>query len=138
MPVVSAASSRPVAAVRDRPRRAFPQPPGVPEWLAWALALVAALTCALVVFVPGVLRGNAVMNGSARGTALVMLVVAVPCLVAGLVGTRNGSVRAIASRLGAVAYLRYNAVQLLFATPFDRLFLLYAVTDALALWSLVA
>ena len=37
---------------------------------------------------PGLLSGLPVMNGSARGTALVVVLVAVPSLVAGVAGAR--------------------------------------------------
>ncbi len=40
-------------------------------------------------------------------------------------------------RLGAVAYLVYNAVLLLFATPYNRAFLLYVTMLAFALFSLI-
>jgi uncharacterized membrane protein len=40
--------------------------------------------------------------------------------------------------LGTVAYLLYNAVLLVFATPFDHLFLLYVLMLSTALWTLVA
>jgi hypothetical protein len=106
-------------------------------WLSGALAAVAATAAAATLFVPGVLRGPAVMNGSARGTALVALVVAVPLLALSMAATARGSVRAVIVWLGAVAYLLYNAVLLLLATPFNSLFLLYAAMFALAVWSAV-
>jgi hypothetical protein len=65
------------------------------------------------------------MNGSARGTALVMLALALPTLVAGLVATARGSIRARALLLGAIAYVTYNAMLFVYATPFNSLFLAY-------------
>jgi hypothetical protein len=41
------------------------------------LAAVSAFSAAGTLFLPGVLHGTAAMNGSARGTALVLLVVGV-------------------------------------------------------------
>jgi len=104
-------------------------------WLSGALAVVAAAAAATTLFVPGVLRGTAVMNGSARGTALVALVVAVPVLVLAMAAAARASARAVVVWLGAVAYLLYNAVLFLLATPFNSLFLLYAAMFALAVWS---
>ena len=52
--------------------------------LLGALPLVAAAAAALNFAWPQVLSGPAVMNGSARGTALVVLVVAVPTLAASI------------------------------------------------------
>lgn len=114
------------------------RPGRVATGLSVALAVVATLTCSLILFVPGVLTGPAAMNGSARGTALVALVVAVPVLVAAMWLARRGSVRAVPVWVGAIGYLLYNSVLFVFATPFDDLFLLYVATLSLALWSLVA
>jgi hypothetical protein len=104
-------------------------------WLSGALAAVAATAAAVTLFVPGVLRGPAVMNGSARGTALVALFVAVPVLALSMAAAARGSLRAAVVWLGAVTYLLYNAVLFLLATPFNSLFLLYAAMFALAVWS---
>jgi len=102
-----------------------------------ALAAVAAGAAALTAFVPGVLRGTAVMNGSARGTGLAVLFVAFPCLVASIFGVSRGAVRPAISWLGAAAFILYNSVLFLFATPFNSLFLIYVGTFALAFWTLV-
>lgn len=115
-----------------------PVPSPVAHGLSWALA-VAALAAALpTVLLDGVLHGPPAMNGSARGTALVMAVLGVPLLVAAQAATRRGSTRALPVWLGAISYLIYNGFMLLFATPFNRLFLLYVATFSLALWSLVS
>ena len=49
-----------------------------PFLVSGALTAVTASAMAVTFFVPGVLRGTAVMNGPTRGTALVALVLAVP------------------------------------------------------------
>jgi hypothetical protein len=77
------------------------------------------------------------MNGSARGTALVALFVAVPALVLSMVAASRGSARAVIVWLGAAAYITYNSVLFLFATPFNDLFLLYEAMLALSLWSMI-
>src|SRR5205085_4971259 len=106
--------------------------------LSTALVLVAALASAMTFFVPGVLRGPAVMNGSARGTALVVLLVAVPVLSLSMAAAARGSARAPVVWLGGLAYTLYNAVLFLFFTPFNRLFLLYVAMLSLSLWSAIA
>lgn len=103
-----------------------------------ALAVTAAVTGAVTCFVPGLLRGTAVMNGSARGTALVVLLVGVPALVWSMVAAARGSVRARVVWLGVLGYLGYNAVLFLFATPFNRAFPLYVALAALVIWSAAA
>lgn len=104
-------------------------------WLSGALALVTAAATAATFFIPGVLRGPAVMNGSARGTALVILLVGVPALLIAMWSAANGSIRALVVWLGVIAYLSYNAVMFLFATPFNQLFLLYVAMFSLCFWS---
>jgi hypothetical protein len=59
--------------------------------LSGALALVAVTSALLTFLLPGILRGTAVMNGSARGTALVIALIAVPLLVWSLVLAWRGS-----------------------------------------------
>jgi hypothetical protein len=118
---------------------------GAPETLmppfAWpypltvALAVVGAIGSAATLFAPQVLRGPAAMNGSARGTALVCLFVATPLLVLSAGAVRMGMSRPVITWLGAVAFLIYNSVLFLFATPFNQLFLLYVATFALAVWT---
>jgi hypothetical protein len=131
-----------VSVVRPVHRRAVgSRVSGAPLVLSLPLAVVAAVAAAATFFLPGVLRGTAVMNGSARGTGLVMLLIAVPTLLIGAVHGSRGSVRGLFAWSGAVGYLAYNAVLLLLCTPFNRLFLGYEAVLGLALtvlWLLVA
>ena len=99
-----------------------------------AVTIVASLANLLV---PDLLSGTAVMNGSAKGTALVALVVAVPLLVVSSSLARTGSNRALVVATGVTAYLVYNSVLFLFATPFNEAFLLYVAMLGLGTWSLV-
>lgn len=100
-----------------------------------ALVVVAAVP---TFFVDGILNGTAVMNGSARGTALTMFALALPVLAWGLVASTRGSVRGRAALIGALGYITYNATLLVYATPFNELFLAYVALLGLALWSLVS
>lgn len=101
-----------------------------PRSLTWLLALSAAATLAATIptfFAPDLLNGPAVMNGSARGTALIMLVLGVPLLLASLALEHARWRWWPVLRTGALAYLAYNDFLLLFATPFNRLFLVYVL-----------
>jgi hypothetical protein len=111
---------------------------GPAYWISGALALVTAVATALTFFVPDVLRGTAVMNGSGRGTALVALIIGVPTLVGSMLVVARGSKRGVVVWLGAMAFLLYQSVLLLFATPFNSLFLLYCVMWSLTFWAAVA
>lgn len=115
----------------------FPQA-GVAYRLSGALAVVSAAGAIVTFFVPRILTGPAAMNGSARGTALVVLVLAVPLLVWSMWAASRGSASAVIAWLGAVAYLLYNGLMFVFATPFNRLFLVYVAMLSLSIWTVIA
>src|SRR4051794_35930212 len=75
------------------------------------------------------------MQGSARGTALVLGAVAVPVLLASLWKASRGSGSALLVWAGALLYVVYNAVLFLFLTPFNAAFLVYVALLGFALWS---
>lgn len=109
-----------------------------PYVLAVAAALTALAAGGLTWLDPELLLGPDVMNGSARGTAVVVVLVAVPLLAGGSTMVAHGRVRGIFLWVGALAYLVYNAVLFLFATPYNRAFLLYVAMLATAAWGLIA
>ena len=104
-------------------------------WVSGALAAVSTIGAGATYLVPGVLRGPAVMNGSARGTALVLLVAGVPLLVASMLLAARGSLRARVAWLGVIAYFIYNAVMFILGTPFNQLYLFYEAMLGLSIWS---
>jgi hypothetical protein len=107
--------------------------------LSGALVVVAAVGSAVGVFYPDVLAGNAAMTaGNARGTDLVILAVALPTLVVAMLLTARGSWRAPIVWLGALGYILYNSIFFAYGTRFNQLFLVYAATLSLAVWSVVA
>ncbi len=106
-------------------------------WFAGGLWVISAVAAATTFFVPGLLSGPAAMNGSARGTALVVLVLALPALLWSMLAAKSGSERAVVVWLGASAYLLYNALMFVFATPFNELFLAYVAMLSLALWTII-
>jgi hypothetical protein len=108
---------------------------GAAYWLSGLLAVTATADALLTFLVPGVLHGPAVMNGSARGTALVVVLLGVPVLAVSMALARAGSARAVLCWLGAAAYMLYDSVLFLFLIPFNRLFLLDVAMLALAAWS---
>jgi hypothetical protein len=107
----------------------------LPIALGSALAGVALLVAGLT-WIPGILDGPPAMQGSARGTALIVLVAA-PLSIAAMVIARRGHISGLMLWLGAVVYLLYNAVLLLFATPYNRLFPLDVSFLALAIFTLI-
>jgi hypothetical protein len=110
--------------------------------LGLLLAAVACAASAPTFFVDGVLLGPAVMRGSARGTAIVVLVVGVPALLACMATVRWGDAhwarRAFLAWVGVTGYVLYNGVMFVLGTPFNSLFLLYEAMLALGIATLVA
>ncbi|MGS0688090.1 hypothetical protein ACVBEQ_23520 [Nakamurella sp. GG22] len=104
-------------------------------WLSGALLLVVCIAAGLTYFWDGLLTGPAAMNGSARGTALVLLVLTAPVLAVSMAVAARGSARAVIVWLGALGTIVYNAQMLLYGTPFNQLFLLYVAMLGLSLWS---
>ena len=104
--------------------------------LALASALTAFAAGAWTLWDDGLLGGPAAMQGSARGTSLVVVALGVPVLLASVLAVRRGSEMALVGWAGATLYLVYNAVLLLFLTPFNGAFLLYVAMLGTALWSL--
>lgn len=114
------------------------QRPGRDAYLvSAALAVAAAVAAGLTVAFPSVLSGVDGSNGSMRGTALVVLVVGVPVLVAAILGSTRGSTRACVIWCGALGYLLYQSVLFCFATPLNTFFLFYVAYLSLAVWSVV-
>ena len=101
-----------------------------------AVATLAAAVPSL--FFPDLLGGTEVIKGNLRGTALVMLVLGLPLLAAGAVCTARNSARWLVVWMGAAAYLTYQGVMLLFATPYNSLFLAYVAVLGFGIWTSVA
>ena len=122
----------------DRRHEAADPTPGLALRLSWVLAGLTIAACVATLTVPDLLGGTPVMNGSAKGTALVALVVAVPLLTLSTWRAGAGSLRALTVATGTTAYLLYNGVMFVFATPFNQAFLVYVAMLGVALWTLIA
>lgn len=125
-------------AVREETKYAVGVRLGAATRLSVACALVAGAAGVWTVLDPGLLLGPEAMQGSARGTALVLLVLALPALLWSMARAANGSAAAVVVWAGALLYVVYNAVLFLFLTPFNAAFLLYVAMLGLALWSIGA
>jgi hypothetical protein len=106
--------------------------------LSSPLAVVATIATAIGVFHVGIFRDTAMTAGNARGTALVILAIAIPTMIASMILVSRGSLRAHIVWLGALTYIAYNSVFFSYAIHFNSLFLLYAGTLSLSIWSIVA
>ncbi len=138
-----AAAARRTVALRERRlggrQRTTHRAEGMPSTAAYrlsaSLGVVTLAASAMSFFIPGVLGGPAVAQGNLRGTALVIMVLAVPVLISSMYLASRRSTRALVFWLGAVAYIVYQAVLFLFATPFNSVFLLYVAMLSLGLWT---
>ena len=128
-------TSRPARVTNGTSRHRVIRPGGAAYWLSAALGVAAAASSLLTFTVPSLLRGAAVMNGSARGTALVVLLAGVPALACSMLLAARGSAAAVVTWLSAAGFLLYNSLMFVFATPANRLFPLYLAMLSLAAWS---
>lgn len=104
--------------------------------LSWAVVIVSLVASGVSFFVPSALNGLAVMVGSARGTALAILVIAVPLLILSLLfSKRSKSSTVLVLWLGSLIFILYNSVMFLFAIPYNSLFLVYVAMLSLSFWS---
>ena len=102
------------------------------------LASVALLTAVVSFLAWGVFQRDVPMTvGNMRGTALTMLVLAVPLLVASMILSSRGSLRARFVWMGSLAYIAYNAVMFCFALQYNSFFLLFVALLGLSFWALV-
>lgn len=113
--------------------------PGVwARQLAIVLVALGALTSGAALFFWQLFERDVPATiGNLRGTALTMLVVALPTLATAVYLAGRGSVRAIHVWLGCLAYVAYNAVMFAFAAHFNALFPLFVALLAVTFWALV-
>jgi uncharacterized protein (TIGR03382 family) len=104
--------------------------------VALALDTFAAVVTALLF--REALRGPAVTIGNMQGTAVVLLVVTLPVLIASMALVSRGVTVAVIGWLGAVGSIAYQSVLFLFGTPFNAFFFLYVAMLSLSIWTLVA
>jgi hypothetical protein len=103
-----------------------------------ALLIATAIGAGLSFLLPDLLGGPAVMDGSARGTGLVLTLVTVPMVSAAMVLTARGSTAAFLVWAGGVAHVLYQSTLFLYGTPFNELFIVYLSMLALGIWAAVA
>ncbi len=112
---------------------------GRAPWVLSVLLLAATAVASIsALALPDLLHGPAVMVGSMRGTALVVLVLAMPILALGLAEGARGHLLGMTAWIGSVAFIAYQGWMFLFAVPFNGLFLVYVAMFAFGFWALVA
>lgn len=105
--------------------------------LSVLLLAAAAVASVAAIALPELIHGPAAMVGSMRGTALVVLVLAIPMLVVGMATERRGGLLSVVGWVAGVVFISYQAWMFLFAVPFNGLFLVYVAMLAFGFWGLV-
>lgn len=120
-------------------RRAIPSPRfGLPYLLSSLLAFAALVASAAGFLITDLFQqDNPALGGNARGTALVILVIAVPALVIAMILAKRGSLRARLVWLGVLTYIFYNSFYFTFSATFHRFFLAFLLMLSLAGWALL-
>jgi hypothetical protein len=136
MATIAGARRRPLVQIRstawsDRLGRA-------PYVLSIAVLVSATLASLASLLVRDALRGPEVGIGSLQGTAVAVVAIAVPVLAISMLLAERGSGRALLTWFGALAFIAYQGVLFLFATPFNAFFHVYVAMLSLSTWSLVA
>ncbi|MHB8958292.1 MAG: hypothetical protein ACYDAN_01535 [Candidatus Limnocylindrales bacterium] len=112
---------------------------GRTPWVLSVLLVVATTVASITALaLPELLNGPAVMVGSMRGTALVVLVLAVPIVVLAMASARHGSLPGVVGWIGGAAFIAYQGWMFLLAIPFNGLFLVYVAMFAFSFWAFVA
>ena len=106
--------------------------------LSILLLASSAIACVTALAMPDLIHGPAVMIGSMRGTALVMLVLGIPLLALAMATAHDGNVLAVVGWIAGLVFLTYQAWMFLFAVPFNGLFLVYVTMLAAGFWAIVA
>ena len=108
-----------------------------PELLTVALLLVMVMQAALGLLVPAQYRDVDWIRASWSGNDWVTLVVAVPLLLQGLVGTVRRRARGLLVWLGLIGYALYNYAFYLFGAALNAFFPIYVLAFVLAVIVLI-
>lgn len=112
--------------------------PGLAYHLSAILVIVALIASSAGFFITDLFqRDHPALAGCARGTALVILTVALPVMVIAMILSRRGSVKARLVWLGMVTYILYNAGYFTFSASFNHFFLAFLAMLSLAFWTLL-
>jgi hypothetical protein len=106
--------------------------------LSGLLLVASTVACVSALAMPDLIHGPAVMVGSMRGTAGVMLVLAIPMLLIAMGTMGEGRLPAAVGWIAGLVFLTYQAWMFLFAVPFNGLFLVYVAMLAFGFWAILA
>lgn len=105
--------------------------------LSAIIAILAIVASAGGLFIADLYQDNTFIASAWKGNDLVILVVAVPMLVAALILSMRGSQRAHLVWLGMLDYTLYNYAYYLFGAAFNQFFLMYVALFTLSIFALI-
>ncbi|MFZ5821466.1 MAG: hypothetical protein ACOYYJ_16335 [Chloroflexota bacterium] len=105
--------------------------------LSILIAILATIASAGGLLLDGLYRDNAFVTTTWLGNDAVTLFLAVPILVAAMVISNRGSLKAYLIWMGALDYMLYNYAFYLFGAAFNWFFLVYAALLALSILALL-
>ncbi len=108
-----------------------------PTILSVIISILAAIASAGGLLLKGLYRDNAFVTTTWLGNDAVTLFLAVPILVAALIFSARGSLKAQLIWLGALDYMLYNYAFYLFGSAFNAFFLLYVALLGLSIFALI-
>ncbi len=108
-----------------------------PATLSILITILATIASAGGLLLKGLYRDNAFVTTTWHGNDAVTLFLAVPVLIAAMIFSARGSVRAQLVWLGALDYMLYNYAFYLFGTTFNAFFLLYVALPGLSIFALI-
>src|SRR3990172_5342244 len=111
--------------------------PGPAYLLSILIAVLATLTSAGGLLLEGLYRDNIFVISAWKGNDIVTLFIAVPILVAAMIFSRRGSLKAQLVWMGALDYMLYNYAFYLFAARFNAMFLVYVALLGLSIFALI-
>ncbi len=106
-------------------------------YLTVAIVVLALIASAGGLLLDDLYRDNAFVRTTWLGNDAVTLFLAIPILVAAMVFSRRGSLKAQLIWLGALDYMLYNYAFYLFGSAFNAFFLIYAALLGLSIFALI-
>ena len=105
--------------------------------LSILIAIFATIASAGGLLLDGLYRDNAFVTTTWLGNDAITLFLAVPILIAAMIFSNRGSLKAQLIWMGALDYMLYNYAFYLFGAAFNWFFLLYATLLALSIFALI-
>ena len=105
--------------------------------LSILIAILAAAAALGGLLLEGLYRDNAFVRTTWLGNDAVTLLLAVPVLIAALIFTARGSVKAQLVWMGVLDYMLYNYAFYLFGAAFNAMFLVYVALLGLSIFALI-